>query len=348
MIQQILKVIRLLGLRRAARMKKHHDVGLGYVRGYAVCQCWWAMLRCGLGDELLDHGTVDLDDFLRCRNLQPPILAAMIDYLHGAGLLELDGRAASLSPTGRILMQEPRGFFELALAYDPCFRNLSPALAGEKCYGRDFTRDVTLVGIGSGRLCEQLPYRVMRKMILDRHCRMVLDLGCGDLALLAGLCRLDSDIRGHGIDLSADMIRYNQRQLEHDNFAGRLTAAQADMFVLPPLPDSLPPVDCITACDTFHEYLGSGQDQERLVNLLHTLKIRFPAATFIIGEFCLQDPAWLRKHKTASLEHHLFHQLSNQQIGSAQLWHDLFHAAGLQIIEENIFDLIGHGYFALK
>ena len=90
------------------------------------------------------------------------------------------------------------------------------------------------------------------------------------------------------------------------------------------------------------------QDPQRLIDLMQTLKERFPQAMFVIGEFCLQDPQWLRKHRTASLEHHLFHQLSNQQIGTADQWRQIFRQVGLEILEEQIYDLIGHGYFALR
>ena len=185
----------------------------------------------------------------------------------------------------------------------------------------------------------------MRRMVLDHGGKMVLDLGCGDLAFLSGLCQMDHQIRCHGIDFSEEMVRFDREQLQSNHYDGRLTVQVGDMFSLPEFPPELPPVDCITACDTFHEYL---QDQQRLIDLLHALRERFPQAIFVIGEFCLQDPNWLRKHPTASLEHHLFHHLSNQQIGSANQWRNIFQQADLEIIEEQIFDLIGHGYFALK
>ena len=181
----------------------------------------------------------------------------------------------------------------------------------------------------------------MRRMVLDHHCKQVLDLGCGDLAFLAGLCRIDKNIKALGIDCSPEMIHFDEQQLKNHNFDDRLTLRQADMF---DLPEDLPRPDCITACDTFHEYLDN---PEKIVELLKDLRRQFPRAILVIGEFCLQDPAWLRKHPTASLEHHLFHQLSNQQIGTAQQWRDIFTQAGLNIIEEQVFDIIGHGYFCL-
>jgi SAM-dependent methyltransferase len=182
-------------------------------------------------------------------------------------------------------------------------------------------------------------------MVLDGGAKTVLDLGCGDMALLSGLCRMDENIRAYGIDNSPEMVRFDQKRLKQNDYDGRLSVQEEDMFALGELPKELPPIDCITACDTFHEYL---QEPDRLVKLLKQLKKRFTGVRFVIGEFCLQDAQWLKKHKTATLEHHLFHQLSNQQIGSARQWRDLFQQAGLEIIEEQVYDVIGHGYFALR
>lgn len=345
MLKQILKTIKLLGFGNAVRMKKRHERGLSYVRGYAASCCWNELLTNGFLDELQQSGRIAFEDYRQRKGWDRHVFFAMIEYLDGIGLLKFDGKMITLTQDGHVLLAEPRGLFELLWAYEPCFINLPAALQGEKKYGADFIRDTTLVGIGSGRLCEQLPYPVMRRMVLEHQCKMVLDLGCGDLAFLAGLCRLEPGLRGHGIDVDEAMIQYNYDKLRENSFGSRLTCQQGDMFDLPEMPADLPEIDCLTACDTFHEYL---QNEEVLIDLLRDLHNRFPRAIFVIGEFCLQDPLWLRKHRTASLEHHLFHELSNQQIAPAATWRDLFHRAGLTILEEQIYDLIGHGYFALK
>jgi len=345
LIRQIIKIFRLLGMGRAVRMKRRHEQALPYIRGYAAFTCWQILMNQGLLDKLREAGQIDLNQYAQAENCQPQILHAVVEYLQGIGLLEYSGSIVRLSRAGSDLLAEPRGMFELLWAYEPCFTNLPALLAGEKKYGRDLSRRITFVGLGSGRLCEQLPYPVMRSMVLEHRCRMVLDLGCGDLAFLSGLCRQDKNIRCHGIDLSEEMISYNLARLKKNNYHGRLTTQSADMFHLPPLPDDLPTVDCITACDTFHEYLD---DEDRLFTLLGELRNRFPGVLLVVGEFCLQEAAWLRRHKTASLEHHLFHQLSGQQIGTAGQWRDIFRRAGLRIIDEQVFDMIGHGYFALR
>jgi len=342
MLGQILKIIKLLGLGRAIRMKRHHDKGLTYIRGYAATCCWWSLLNNGFLDELAKEEYIDWREYVARRSLREHVMEAIIEYLTGIGLLECSGDSVRMSADGVAIFQEPRGLFELLWAYEPCFGELGNLLSGAKEYGCDISRDVTYVGIGSGRLCEQLPYPVMRQMVLNHGCKHVLDLGCGDMAFLSGLCRLNGDICCQGIDCSKEMIDFNTKQLEREDYGGRLITSQADMFNLP---TDLPEVDCITACDTFHEYLD---DPERIVELLKGLRERFGDVLMVIGEFCLQDPVWLAKHRTASLEHHLFHQLSNQQIGSAEQWRDIFSRAKLEIVQEQVYDMIGHGYFALR
>jgi len=345
MINQIIKIVKLLGFKNAVRMKKHHEQGLAYVRGFTAGYCWWALLNEGILDKLEQESLFNWSGYLDSYPGDREVLEAIVEYLAGVGLLERQGARLQLSEQGKVLMAEPRGLLELLWAYEPCFANLGALLRGEKKYGREVTRRITFVGSGSGRLCEQLPYPVMRRMVQGLGVKMVLDLGCGDMAFLTGLCQQDDSIRCLGIDNDAEMIAYDQKLLGENDYSGRLLAQQADMFNLPALRADLPPVDCITACDTFHEYL---QNPDQLIEFFQRLKQRFAGVRFVIGEFCLQDAAWLKKHKTATLEHHLFHQLSGQQIGSAQTWRGIFQKASLEIIEEQVYDIIGHGYFALK
>ena len=345
MLGQVIKVIRLVGLRRAAGMKRRHEAGLRYVRGYAATCGWRTLLNNGFLDDSEREGGLEWQAWAAERGMDAEVMGAVVEYLVGIGLLEEVGRGVRMSKAGRDLFLEPRGLFELLWAYEPCLGNLAELMTGEKRYGREVTRDVTYVGIGSGRLCEQLPYPVMRRMVREQGGRMVLDLGCGDMALLRGLCEQDEGIRGHGIDCAAEMAEFCRGRLAEEDYGGRLTVGQGDMFEIGGPLGTAGEVDCITACDTFHEYL---QEPERLVELLRRLREVFAGAAFVIGEFCLQDAEWLRRHPTASLEHHLFHQLSNQQIGTAGQWREIFGQAGLEIVEEEVYDLIGHGYFTLR
>ena len=78
------------------------------------------------------------------------------------------------------------------------------------------------------------------------------------------------------------------------------------------------------------------------------MRARFPKALLYVGEFCKQPHEKLRRRPTAFLEHHLYHDLTNQVIVEAGRWRAMFAAADLQIVEEKVFDMVGHGYFVVR
>ncbi|HOI56172.1 MAG TPA: class I SAM-dependent methyltransferase [Phycisphaerae bacterium] len=350
-MSEVLDLLRILGLSNALRMKSRYDEALPHLRGYATTTVLWSLLECGLGDRLLAAGDagLDVDGFVREQGLDAHVMRSMLSYLDGISVVRVEGGQVRLLPSGRHLIGDTRGLFELAYAYEPLFTNLSDLLHGRKQFARgDVARRIEYVGRGSGMLCRDLPYPVMADIIARHGCRRVLDLGCGDLALVTFLCERMSDLTAVGVDLDADMIAYCRRTLAESPFASRIEVATGDLRHLDDLIASgrLAGVDCVTAVDTFHEYLWTGTDE--ILAALKKLRSQFPKVLFVIGEFCNQPHESLRRRPTAFLEHHLFHDLTNQKIGEAELWRRLFREAGFQIVEERIFNLVGHGYFALR
>lgn len=348
-MSEILDLLRILGPGKALRMKRRYDEALPHIRGYVTTRVLWSLMQCGLADRLLDVEEVEVDEFVRRKGLDAHIMTSILSYLDGISLVRFEGGQVRLLETGRHMVEDTRGLFELAYAYEPLFVNLTELLTGKKKFADgDVRRRIEYVGRGSGMLCRDLPYPVMADIIARHKCRRVLDLGCGDLALLFFLCQKLPDLTAVGIDIDAEMVAYSRRILAESPYASRIEVAQGDLRRLDDLLASgrLADVDCVTAVDTFHEYLWGGTD-EILAALKH-LRSQFPKALFVVGEFCDQPHESLRKRPTAFLEHHLFHDLTNQKIGEADLWRRLFREAGFQIVEERIFNLVGHGYFALK
>jgi SAM-dependent methyltransferase len=344
---EIADLLRILGFSRAIRMKKRYDEAQPFVRGYVATSALWAIMSCGLADRILEKETVDVEAFAKEKSLDRHVLTSLLDYLDGISLVRFEAGQVRLAERGRHFLEETRGLFELTYAYEPLFTNLNDLLAGRKKYGPDVARRIEYVGRGSGMLCRDLPYPVMADIIARHKCRRVLDLGCGDLAFLFFLCDRQPDLTAIGIDLDPKMVAYARDVLAGSSLAARLRVEEADLRNL----DALVAgggleVDCITAVDTFHEYLWNGTAE--IVTALAKLRQQFPQALFVIGEFCNQPHESLRKRPTAFLEHHLFHDLTNQRIGESDLWRRLFREAGFQIVEERVFNLVGHGYFALK
>lgn len=348
-VSEIIDLLRLLGVGNALRMNKRYSEAQPVVRGYVATRVLWSLVTCGLADRLLAEPSIDIKAFADERKLNHHVLGSILSYLDGISLVRVDDGRVRLLDKGRHFLDDTRGLFELTYAYEPLFVNLDDLLAGRVAYGTDVDRRIEYVGRGSGLLCRDLPYPVMADMIRRHGCRRVLDLGCGDLALARFLCERLPEVTVLGIDIDPEMVAYSRDLLAgRPEGAGRITVTEGDLRALDPLIASgqLDGVDCITAVDTFHEYLWNGT--EEIVAALGTLRTQFPRALFVIGEFCNQPHEQLRRRPTAFLEHHLFHDLTNQKIGDADLWRRLFAEAGFTLVEERIFNLVGHGYFVLK
>jgi len=345
-MSQALEIIRLLGLPKAIRVKKRFDQALPHVRGYAVCSCLWALLETGALDRILGAESVPVDRLVEEQRLDPHVLESVLSYLDGLSLVRVEGGAVRAMPKLRRLMDEPRGFFELTYAYEPIFAHLRELMRGEASYPADVQRVGKYVGRGSGQLCRTLPYPVLADMLRRHGARLVLDLGCGDLAFLFYLCETRTGARALGIDVDAPTVAYAKEVLAASPFPDRIEVREADMFHMKDLARERPDVDAITAVDTYHEYLSQGEDV--VVGLLRKMRGEFPNALLYVGEFCKQPHEKLRRRPTAFLEHHLYHDLTNQTIETADRWRAMFAKAGLEIVEEKVFDIVGHGYFVLR
>jgi len=344
-MNQALEIIRLLGLSKAIRVKKRFDQALPHVRGYAVCSCLWALLETGALDRLLESDGLAIES-LTVGGLDRHVLESILSYLDGLGLVRVEGGRAVVLPKLRRLLDEPRGFFELTYAYAPVFNRLRDLLSGQAKYPRDVQRLGKYVGRGSGQLCRTLPYPVMADMMKRHGAKLVLDLGCGDLAFLFFACEAMPALRAVGIDTDGPTVAYAKEVLAASPCRDRIDVRQADMFDLATMARERPDVDAITAVDTYHEYLIQGE--QKIVGLLSDLRRQFPRAILYVGEFCKQPHDKLRRRPTAFLEHHLYHDLTNQVIVDAAAWRRMFAAAGLAILEEKVFDMVGHGYFVLR
>jgi 2-ketoarginine methyltransferase len=352
MLKQILNVIRLVGLPRAIQMKKRHEQGLVPLRGHVATRCFWTLLQAGLWDEVQQKGHVDIEAFARQRNLNAQTLHAVCKYLDGIGWVRLEGN--TLEPAGivKTLLQEPRGLYELGYAYEPVMNALDGLLSGKAVFGKDVQRRTDWVGIGSGRLCQQLPYPVLGDLVARYGGKRVIDLGCGDGAFMIWMLQHIPGLQVTGLDLDAPTAALARRRIAEENLADRAAVVCGDMFSLvrgngsmKDLPD-LSQVDTITVCDTFHEYLWEGEAP--IIDFLKAVKSRRPGITVVMGDFCVQDEEWLRKHPIASLEHHLWHDLTRQRLISEAEWRQVFDRAGMQVVDSRVFDLIGHGYFVLR
>ncbi len=339
-------LIRLFGLRNLLRTKWRHDRALPHIRGYAATSCLWTLLHTGVIDIMVRRGEVSARALATELNLDMEVLTAILEYLDGIGLMREESHGHfRFTRRGVALMEEPRGLFELLHGYEPIFIDLEALTRGTAVYGRDLVRRGDFVARGSGMLGRQLPFPVVREIVQRRGHRRLLDIGCGNCETLAILCE-DPQIECVGIDHSEEAIAEAQTVLDRTGLRDRVTAIVGDMFALPSAGGDDLDFDAIIAIDVYHEYVRGGIEQ--IEKLLAGIRERFPGATMIVAEFCKQPKARLRRHPSAFIEHHLFHVLSHQTILEAAEWRSIFTRAGWTIVEEQIYDMVGHGYFVLE
>ena len=344
-LSQVRQLVKLFGFRPLLRRLRRHQKALAFYRGYAVTRTLWALTECGFMDDLMDAPLgFSTDEAIERFGFHRRVFESLVDYLDALKILRREGDNVRMDDVGVMLMDEPRGSFDLAYGYEPIFSRLPAMLKGEALFGRDVTRRGDYIAKGSGELGAQLPFPVMKRMILDVGAREILDLGCGDLEFLYGIAD-GTDIICHGIDYDQEAVAHARRRNEDSRFRDRVTVDLADMFDVASIAAQFAGVDVLTAVDVFHEHLigGSGKIEGLLAGLRKAFK-----AKLVVGEFCRQPHEKLRKNPTGFLEHHLFHNLTNQVILSADEWRDIFARAGYEIAREWIFDMVGHGYFVLK
>ena len=344
-LQQIIGLSRLFGLRTLLRRKRRHDQALPHLRGYVLTQVLWALTQEGFLDRLAVTGKLSVAAYAQERNLAGHVLESLCVYLDALKLVDYED--GTCLPRRRLLdlLAEPRGVFDLAYGYEPIFAALPALLAGTKQVGKDVTRRGDYIAKGSGELGRQLPFPVMCDLIRGLSAKRVLDLGCGDLEFLMLLAE-ELPVQCVGIDKDHAAVAYAEKRLREGSFADRIEVSETDMFAVGELRRRWGDADVLTAIDVFHEYLFEGES--RIRGLLQDLCRAFPHSALVVAEFCLQPRERLRRQPTAFVEHHLFHDLTNQVIVPAARWRTLFRAGGYDVAAERVFDIVGHGYFLLR
>ncbi|RJP17054.1 MAG: methyltransferase domain-containing protein [Candidatus Abyssobacteria bacterium SURF_5] len=345
-LEQIRFMHKIGGIGRLLRLRKKHALGLKLIRGYAATTCFWTLSNVGLLDNLLEKGAVDLKEFAQANKLDLETLRSICEYLDGIKVLDCENDRCMLDVNGKILLEEPRGLFDLLYGYEPVFTKLEALARSQEKYGRDVIRRGDAVAKGSGELGRQFPFLAMRQMVYDHGFRRVLDLGCGDLEFVFLLCER-AGITAAGVDSDPAAIECARRRLEDGaSCSGRVTVSRADMFDVEHLAELFPDIDAITAIDVLHEYVYGGV--QPVIKLLGEYKRNFPQSALVVAEFFKLPRVWLRRIPTTTLEHHLFHSLTKQEILPIGQWIDLFQKSGYGIVDKKLVHGIGHAYFVLR
>ena len=335
---------RAVGLGRVLRSKRRHQQAKPILRGYHTYKAIQALSEIGFLDELKKGEPLSSEGFASSRNMNQDVLKAVCRYLEGVGVLMRLDRGYALSEFGFEITEEPRGMFNLTRAYTPLVDNLTELIRGNN---DGLERDIGYVARGSGELGEQIPFPVLRDIVLERGSKKVLDLGCGDMRFPIMLCRADGNVVVYGIDKDENALREAERNIRNADLDGRLFTTQADMFDLDKLKKRFEKgqIDCLVAIDVFHEYMNN---PNAVIGLLRDYRNYFHPADFVIGEMFSQPKRELARMPSATLEHIFHHEISGQQVVPLENWRYVYCAAGFTTLDEKVFTSFGHCYHVLQ
>lgn len=342
---QLFDLIRKTSFTQPLKIKKFHDSALTYARNFMTTYCVCALFNVGFFDEIAKNKVIKLDIFIKGKDLNKGILAAICDYLFVVGILDKIGKDYSLTTLGRSILKYARGTFDFIYAYAPLFENLDSLLANKKKYNIDVFRRNKFVAKATAEVSQFIPIPVVKDIIKRNKFNAVLDLGCGSAEFLLQLCE-DTKLNGYGIDIAGESISFAQDLINSQSLSRRVKVKVGDVFDIKELKNISNDIDVITCMFVLHEFLPLGKD--RVTDLLRKIKQSFPDKHLIVCELSRFRPDFLRKNPTSIAEHHLFHALSGQGLMTPSEWQDVFSEAGLQLVEEKRYDFAGQVYFVLS
>lgn len=343
-------LLKEIGLRKLLNAISWYRAVNPQARGFYVSRCLEGLEICGCLDILRSQGSLNLDKFLNkseATDYNKGAIEVVCDYLYEVGILSKKGLSYSLTKKGKRLCLNRHGSFDFIEAYGQIFHELPDILMGRKYYGKDIFRKDRYVAKATAEISEWLPLPVFRYLIRKYKLQKILDLGCGRGELLLSLAKTTDlqDLRG--IDINKESLSDGIQRIKQAGLDNRIFLKSGDIKDPSPWADWLKNADAVTAMFVLHEFLAEGENE--ILSILKNLKSLSSRNTAIlIAELPLQTPDQVRKLRTATAEHFLFHWLSNQRILEANQLRNIIHKAGLTIIEDLHFTLFCQHYILAR
>jgi SAM-dependent methyltransferase len=241
---------------------KVRDSGIGdMLAGYNLTLALAMVEQSGMARKLLGDGGCGRAALLE--GLDPAMGEGLVDYLAIRGVIAYaEDDAVVPTDRGRLLLSDVPmallGYYHEA--YAPVLRRGASLLDGTLAYGTHLGRD----GEALGRHCEVLfrsfGTRVVTRMLdaMEAHC--VLDLGCGSGGLLIDACRQNPALRGIGLDVSPEVVRYGQQRVAAAGMSHRVRVVEGDAFRPETWPEECGEADAILTVGTLHEHFRHGEE----------------------------------------------------------------------------------------
>jgi len=322
--------------------------GLRLVNDTILAQILFALWDCGFYEYSLANERFDEKVAAETLGLDAGILHWLLHHLAGRGLLEEQDGKLGLTARGRSLSHAMnRGTFDLYVGgYGALLGNLAGLLRGDLRPGcPELARSGRHVGQGSEELAAVRVVPAVSKLLPAHGRRYLLDLGCGTGGMLMQLARIDEDLRGVGVDMSADALAQARRNAEAWKLADRLQFVRAEIGrdALSIEEDTAANVDAVSAMYMLHEFGRDGH--AGILKVLGEIRERFPGRLFIFTECLPPDTAEMSTNPPSTfsqLDYFTIHPLSGQGLPLPRdEWESLLEEAGIKLVDVKMLGWIG-------
>lgn len=305
------------------------------IRGYALASVLYAFFQSGLYDEFPGNPPRYPADLAARLSLDPDRTVAVLKYLRNEGyLLEREGQFR-LSRRSELLGNYKPWYTMFIGGYSATFSSILKQLRSPQQYA---TRDSAMVGIGSCGISHFDAIPLFRALLesMDRKCRRVVDLGCGDGLYLIELCMSWRNVEAWGVEPDERAVERGREEIVRAGLEKRIQLVCADMIEFLSAPPAFEP-DCFLFGFTLQELLEQvGEDA--VLNILRTIGETFPDAYLSVIEVDYQiDSPTIRSHMLGLSYYNpyfLVHAVTQQRLEQAEYWRRLFRKSGYDIVAE--------------
>ncbi len=300
----------------------------------------------GFYEYIATRSEFSIADATEALDLDSFTFEALTEYLLGWGALRRrDEEHLVLTPKGeRLFNVYTRGVLNVYLGgYGAVLKSLGPVLKKQQQLSDPaLARSTWHAAAGTAHATCSFTIPDVFEVMRGQGGKVCLDLGCGTGDFLLQWVLQDPQLRGVGVDMSAEALAQARETALRWGVADRLEFHQArvgpDPLDVPP--QALRDVDVVSSMYMLHELGRDGRDA--IVQVIRALKSQLPGRRLLMLEvvacdpeaFAAQDPAPAHRGR---LDYRLIHQLSGQGLPrSQQDWHDIVRDAGCEIVNPGV------------
>lgn len=262
------------------------------VRGFALSTAMFTFIDSKLLPIVEEHGCVASREAAERCGYDPNLTAGLLRFLATQGLFaEEAGEVFRLTPQGAAAIA-PTSISTIRFyvgGYGHLMTASGRMLERTVTYGRDITRDVNNVVIGSMLNTASFMDMVPLAVLARRGCLSVADLGCGAGQFLIEWVKGGPERRGVGIDLAPEAIAAAKASADKHGVASQLSFHVGDAFDLALVKPACRDIDALFSFAMEHEALRDGE--VAVTAHIDAMAAQFPGKRYLLGEPMLEMSA---------------------------------------------------------